>query len=250
MSTILEVKQLSLVRQQALLAEIDFHIDAGEWVMLVGPNGAGKSTLIQCLSGVVTPTSGQRLVQQQDPSAWTNKEWAQRISYLPQANPVGFSLTVPEVIRLGGLAHELYGEQLQQDCQQAMHLWQLDDFYPRELRRLSGGEQQRCHLARSWLQMQSPNSLLWALDEPLAALDLQHQKLCLQRIKAQTEQQKSVLMVAHDLNLARHYADRVLLMNKGRVVANGKPAEVLSADNISQVFQVEARVEGNNVIWY
>lgn len=250
MKTILEVNHLCLHRQQPILSDISFHINAGELVMLVGPNGAGKSSLMQCVAGVLAPTAGKLLIQQEDPAAWTAKEWARHISYLPQSNPVNFALTVPEVIRLGGLAHELYGESLIDKSQQATVLWQLEEFKQREVRRLSGGEQQRCHMARSWLQMQSESSLLWALDEPLSALDLHHQKLCLQQIKAQTERQKSVLMVAHDLNLVRHYADRVLLIDKGRLVASGTPGEVLSAENISRVFQVEARVEGNNVLWY
>ncbi len=250
MKTILEVNQLSLVRQQTILEDISFKIYPGELVMLVGPNGAGKSSLMQCVAGVLAASSGSVLVQQQDPSQWTAKKWAQSISYLPQSNPVNFALTVPEVIRLGGLAHELHGEVLDACSQRAIALWQLDAFTQREVRRLSGGEQQRCHMARSWLQMQSASSLLWVLDEPLSALDLQHQQLSLQQMKAQTEQQKSVLMVAHDLNLVRHYADRVLLIDKGRLVAAGKPADVLSAENISRVFQVNARVQGNSILWY
>lgn len=250
MKTILEVNQLSLMRQQLILQDISFKIKSGELVMLVGPNGAGKSSLMQCIAGVLTPSAGNVLIEQQSSDAWTAKQWAQHISYLPQNNPVNFALTVPEVINLGGLAHELQGEVLAEKSQQAITLWQLEEFKQREVRRLSGGEQQRCHMARSWLQMQSESSLLWALDEPLSALDLQHQKLSLQQIKAQTEQQKSVLMVAHDLNLVRHYADRVLLIDKGCLVAEGRPEEVLSAKNISRVFQVEARVEGNNVLWY
>ena len=98
--------------------------------------------------------------------------------------------------------------------------------------------------------MQSASSQLWVLDEPLSALDLQHQKLCLEQIKAQTKQQKSVLMVAHDLNLVRHYADRVLLIDKGRLLAAGKAEDVLTAENIKRVFQVEASVQGSYVRWY
>lgn len=247
---LLEVEQLSLMRQQSVLQDISFEIGAGELVMLVGPNGAGKSSLAQCVAGVFSATTGKLKVDQQDPSAWSAKEWARHISYLPQSNPVNFSLTVPEVVRLGGFAHELYGEALTTLSQQALQLWQLEDFAKREVRRLSGGEQQRCHLARSWLQMQAQSSKLWVLDEPLSALDLQHQKLCLQQIKAQLNEHKSVLMVAHDLNLVRHYADRVLLLNKGELVAAGTTAEVLSVENISRVFQVEASVQENHIHWY
>lgn len=250
MNTILEVNQLSLVRQQSVLQDMSFQIYPGELVMLVGPNGAGKSSLMQSVAGVLAPTSGNLLVQQQEPSSWSAKDWARHISYLPQHNPVNFALSVPEVVRLGGLAHEYYGEALDQQAQRAIELWQLTEFGSREIRRLSGGEQQRCHLARSWLQMQSASSQLWVLDEPLSALDLQHQKLCLEQIKAQTKQQKSVLMVAHDLNLVRHYADRVLLIDKGRLLAAGKAEDVLTAENIKRVFQVEASVQGSYVRWY
>ena len=159
MMKLLQVEQLSLVRQQPVLQNISFDIGMGELVMLVGPNGAGKSSLVQSVAGVLPITAGKLSINQQDPSAWTAKEWARHISYLPQSNPVNFSLTVPEVVRLGGLAHEFYGTQLTELSQQAQQLWQLDEFAQREVRRLSGGEQQRCHLARSWLQMQASSLL-------------------------------------------------------------------------------------------
>lgn len=250
MMSLLEVERLSLIRQQTVLQDISFSVQAGELVMLVGPNGAGKSSLAQTVAGVLPATTGQVRIDQQDPSLWSAKEWARHITYLPQTNPVNFSLTVSEVVRLGGLAHELYGETLQQLSQQALALWQLEAFALREVRRLSGGEQQRCHLARSWLQMQAQSSALWVLDEPLSALDLQHQKLCLQQIKAQLTAPKSVLMVAHDLNLVRHYADKVLLLDKGQLAAVGTAEEVLTAENINRVFQIEASVQDNHIYWY
>ena len=250
MNSILKVQQLSLVRQQTVLQSISFDIQPGEIIMLVGPNGAGKSTLTQCVAGVLSPSQGKIEVQQQTTTDWNAKDWARQVSYLPQSNFINFGLTVSETVRLGGLAQALYGETLSARSSEAIERWQLGVFKEREVRRLSGGEQQRCHLARSWLQAQAPSNMLWVLDEPLSALDLQHQKLCLQEIQAQTQQGKSILMVAHDLNLVRHYADRVLLLDQGLLVAEGKPQEVLNTDNISRVFQVSASVEGNYLSWY
>src|SRR5690554_2320370 len=120
MKTILEVNQLSLMRQQLILQDISFKIKSGELVMLIGPNGAGKSSLMQCIAEMLTPSAGNVLIEQQSSDAWTAKQWAQHISYLPQNNPVNFALTVPEVINLSALAHELQGEVMAEKSNEAI----------------------------------------------------------------------------------------------------------------------------------
>lgn len=248
--TLLQTSGLTVHRAGAdILSNISVRVDAGELIMLVGPNGAGKSTLLQRLAGIAPLSSGTVQLLGQSTERWRNADWAARVTYLPQLSPLGFPLTVREVVQLGGLAHHQSVVSLRQQVQEALQRWDIDWLASRDVRLLSGGEQQRCQLARSWLQMQAPASHLWLLDEPLSALDLRHQQQCLQQIRALTAQGRSVLMVVHDLNLARRLADRVLLLCCGQLVADGPAREVLTAARVSEVFGVSTRLEGDYLQW-
>ena len=233
-----------------ILAPLTAKFEAAELVALVGPNGAGKTTLIQRLAGIFLPSAGRIYFNQEPTQHWTQPDWAQRVAYLPQFSQVGFPLTVAEVIQLGGLAQPWRKDELQQHLQHAISTWQLQHLVQRDIRSLSGGEQQRVHLARTWLQMQAPNCQLWLLDEPLAALDLQHQAQCLAHIKALVAQGKTVLMSVHDLNIARRSCDRALLLKKGQLQAFGAAKEVLSAQQVSDTFAVSAHLDGEYLHWF
>jgi len=130
-----------------------------------------------------------------------------------------------------------------------MQLWEIDYLAKRDVRLLSGGEQQRCQLARSWVQVQQEGSELWLLDEPLSALDLRHQQQCMAVVRQLTAQGKTVVIVVHDLNLARHHADRVVLMGCGRVVADGNPQAVLTAEQVAETFRLDIQLDGNYLNW-
>lgn len=248
---ILELQNLQV--QQAgryLLHNIDLRVNAGEVLAVAGPNGAGKSTLLQHLAGVQPITAGQLLIQQQSAATWQAQQFAQHISFLPQLTHLTFPLTVREVVRLGGLAHQWPHQRWQQQVENSIAAWDLQDLIERDVRYLSGGEQQRVQLARTWLQLQSEQCELWLLDEPFSALDLRHQALALQHMQQLKQQGKSIIIVVHDLNFARHCADRVLLLEQGKKVALGAAKDVLTAEQVSQVFALEAQLQNDYLCWW
>jgi iron complex transport system ATP-binding protein len=232
-----------------ILQDINLELHSGELVALVGPNGAGKSTLLQVLAGLKVPTQGQYWQGEQSTQAWREREFAQRLSYLPQLTSVAFALTVAEVVALGSRTQALTQTQRQTLVAQTLTLWQLDTLAQRDVRTLSGGEQQRVQLARSFVQLQAQSCGLWLLDEPFSALDLRHQAWCFKQMQAQCAQGKAVLWVVHDLNQARRLASRVLLLDKGKLVADGAPKVVLSAKQVSQVFLVDTVLDGEYLHW-
>lgn len=248
--TLIQASGLGLSRGgAAIIDEMGFSLTTGELVMLVGPNGAGKSTLMSMLAGLQSPDRGTLHFNQQDTGNWQRRDWAQRVTLVPQLSPMNFPLSVSEVVQLGGLAHSASVVELRTQVHKAMQAWDVDYLARRDVRLLSGGEQQRCQLARSWIQVNQADSRLWLLDEPLSALDLRHQQQCMSHIRQLTAAGKSVLMVVHDLNLARRYADRVLLLCCGRLVADGPAREVLTAEQVTQTFCVETVLEGDYLHW-
>lgn len=249
-TTLMQLQQVGLSKGRAnILRDISVQIAAGELVMLVGPNGAGKSTLLSILAGLSPADNGDVLVAGEATGHWPRERWARHITLVPQLSQMGFPLTVREVVELGGLAHSQSVVELREQTRQALQTWDIEYLADQEVRLLSGGEQQRTQLARSWIQIHQPKSRLWLLDEPLSALDLRHQRQCLQLVQQIKQQGKSVLMVVHDLNLALRYADRVLLMCCGEIVADGSAAEVLTAERVSEVFQVETHLQQGVLSW-
>ena len=244
--TVLRVHSLSVV---TILQPVSFQLAAGELCAVVGPNGAGKSSLIQRLSGVLPLDAGQIDILGQSVAGWQAEQWAQRVAYLPQLSQVNFSLSVTEVIALGGLSQAWSQTQRQSLVEESLVCWQLEALAKRDMRSLSGGEQQRVQLARSWVQMQSSSAVLWLLDEPFSALDLRHQALCLDNIQRVQQQGKTVLVVMHDLNIARMRADHVLLLDRGCLVAQGEAQQVLTAEQVSGVFGVTVSEQGALLSW-
>ena len=233
----------------AILSDISFVLQPGELVMLVGPNGAGKSTLLSILAGLSPPSSGSLTIQGSAVDDWPREQWARHITLVPQLSQMGFPLTVREVVELGGLAHSQSVVALRDATQKAIRDWDIEYLAEQEVRLLSGGEQQRTQLARSWIQVHQPDSGLWLLDEPLSALDLKHQRQCLQRVQQLKQEGKAVVMVVHDLNLALRYADRVLMLCCGELIADGDAATVLTAERVSDVFQVETVLNESGLNW-
>lgn len=232
-----------------ILQQIQLNFVEPQLVMLVGPNGAGKSTLIQHLAGIQQNPALLVSWHSQATDHFTAKDWAKRVSFLPQLSHTGFALTVAEVVELGAFAQNWNKAQRQERLQQALVLWELVGFAQRDMRTLSGGEQQRVHLARCWLQIQAEDCQGWLLDEPFSALDLRHQALCLQEMKRLVRLGKTIVLVVHDLNLARTHAERVILMQQGKIVADGQAKVVLNAKQVATSFELPVSLEGNYLRW-
>jgi iron complex transport system ATP-binding protein len=244
---VIEVLDVSvLAKAVTLLDHVSFTARAGEVVALVGPNGAGKSTLLKLLSGERVPSSGEVRFAGRALGEWTLHERARRRGVLPQSSELSFPFTAAEVVLLGRVPHT-DGYETAEDVQitrLAMAgmdvLRHAERLYPT----LSGGEQQRVHAARVFFSQiwcgPGPRALL--LDEPVASLDLLHQHALLRRARSMAAVECAVVCVLHDLNLAAQYADRVVVLQRGRVRAEGSPAAVFSRDLLRDAFGVDAHV--------
>lgn len=225
---------------KTVLAGIDLELRPGELVGLVGPNGAGKTTLLRALLGLAELQAGAIAVGGSDLSAMTIKERARLFAYLAQGGPVHWPLTVESLVALGRLPHKTPWQNLGADdahqIDAAMRATGVLAFRDRLVTHLSGGERARVMLARA-LAAGAPYLLA---DEPAASLDPHYQLEMMALLRAQVGAQSGAVVVLHDLNLAQHYCDRLLVINDGRLVADGAPADVLTDAVLHDVFAVHA----------
>lgn len=235
------------IGQKTILDDVSLGINAGEIVALLGANGAGKSTLLKSLCGDVKLKNGEINLENRGLEYWNYHELARKRAVLSQHSTLAFPFTAQEVALLGRNPH-IVGSESEKDLEivrKAMILVEAEhlaaQFYPT----LSGGEQQRVHLARVLAQIWEKweNSARYLLlDEPVSSLDLAHQHLTLQIARRFSRENTGVLVVLHDLNLAANYADRICLMKNGKIYRNGTTSEVLTAENIKEVFNFDVSI--------
>lgn len=225
----LAARDLTLAKR---LEGISVELDPGRITAICGPNGAGKSSLLQCLAGLLTPDGGEVLL---DGAVLPHgRERARRIGYLPQVGEVAWDLSVAALASLGRFPRGDRGGAQVAAALAAVDLAHLAD---RPVSTLSGGERARALLAR--VLAGEPHWIL--ADEPLAALDLAHQLALLERLREAAERGAGVVLVLHDLALAMNHADRVVVLERGRVAADGPPEQALSEQTIARVWGVTAR---------
>lgn len=234
-----------------LLNDVSFAAAAGEVVALVGPNGAGKSTLLRVLSGELKPNAGDVRLKGRALSDYAPRELALHRAVLPQSTQVSFPFTVDEIVRMGRCEGTV--GPVDARVERALHDVDLGALKGRVITTMSGGEQQRAHVARVLVQLscmeEAYGSGLLLLDEPTASLDFKHQ-LDLVAIARRCARQHAVVIVLHDLNLAAACADRIVVLHKGRVAISGLPIETITDETLEQVFAVSAstgRLPAKNV---
>ncbi|MER2261354.1 MAG: heme ABC transporter ATP-binding protein [Psychrobacillus sp.] len=242
----LEIKNISGGYNQKLVVhDVSFQVSKGEMLGILGPNGSGKSTLLKLMSGILTPSSGEVLIEGKPLKSYSSKELAKRLAVLPQLHNQAFSHTVRDTVSLGRYPHQTgwfstWSKEDEVATQEAMRLTAIDKYEKHLLELLSGGEQQRVFVAQA-LAQQAPILLL---DEPTNHLDIAHQKQLLDTIKTQAiEKGITVISIFHDINLASLYCDRLLLMDRGSVKVIGEPHEVVKKSLVERVY--EARVSTN-----
>lgn len=220
---------------RAVLHTVDLPILAGEVLALVGPNGAGKSTLLAALAGDVPLHSGEIRLAGRPLKQWRAQELALRRAVLLQQVQLSFPFNVLDVVRMGRApwSNTAAAENDDELVAAAMRATDVTNFAQRKFSHLSGGEKARVALARVLAQ----DTAVLMLDEPTAALDLRHQELVLQVARAHAATGRAVVVVLHDLNLAAGYADKVAVLEQGRLAALGTPAEVLTEELLSRVYQ-------------
>ncbi len=226
--------------QRAVVNDVSFSLEAGQWMMLVGPNGAGKSTLIEAIAQGVA-YSGQFALDGQDMRRLKPAQRARHIGVLAQKNAVGYAYTVEEIVQLGRYAHTdslLFGGDAggQGQVDRALEMTGLSALRHRSVLTLSGGELQRAFLAQVFAQ--DPRLLI--LDEPANHLDLLYQKHIFSLIAQWLAQPgRAVLSIVHDLSLARRYGTHAVLLHEGACVAKGKMAQVCTPQNLAHVYGMD-----------
>jgi len=224
-----------------VLERISFRVEGGEWVGLLGPNGAGKTTALRALAGLVDHTGVIRLGGD-ELSELGRRALARRVTLVPQQPERPPGLTVAEYVLLGRTPYLSYfGSERAADraaAARALARLELDRFATRSLGSLSGGELQRAVLARALAQ----EAKILLLDEPTTALDLGRQQQALELVASLREDGLTIVSAMHDLTLAGLYSDRLVLLDRGRVAAEGSATDVLSPDNIAGWYGASVKV--------
>lgn len=229
--------------RRRVLEDVTAQFDGGELVGVIGPNGAGKSTLVRAMLGLVKPCAGSCRLDGRDVAALPARERARALAYLPQGQTLHWPLAVERLVTLGRLPHlaplSRIGARDRGIVAAAMARADVGHLAGRVATELSGGERARVMLARA-LAVGAPGL---AVDEPLASLDPGHQIDVMELLAREAREGAMVVAVLHDLTLAARYCDRLMLLDGGRLVAAGSPAEVLSPDRLRAVYGISAMVD-------
>jgi iron complex transport system ATP-binding protein len=225
-----------------ILHGVDLRVGAGEWVTVIGPNGAGKSTLLRAVGGLI-PYAGRIALAGHDIRRLRRRQRARMVATVPQSPLVPPGMSVLDYVLLGRTPYiPPLGRESAADlaaAEEVLARLDLAGFAGRHLETLSGGERQRVFLARALAQ----GADLLMLDEPTSALDIGHQQEVLELVdRLRQDHGLTVLSTMHDLSIAGEYADRLVLLAAGRVVADGPPAEVLTEDLLATHYRARVRV--------
>ncbi len=236
----LEARGISLtLGHRRALDDVSVTVARGELVVVAGPNGAGKSSLVDCLSGARRADAGEVRLDGMPLAAFDAAALARRRAVLEQGSAVAAPFTVAELVALP-IPREIGPADAGRLVADALGEVGLAGFGPRRVHETSGGEQLRAHMARALAQLRAGQALgggsYLMLDEPTASLDLCHQAGVLEAARRVAEEGAGVLAVLHDLTLAAAFADRIVLMNRGRVAAEGAPWSVLTEVRIEEVY--------------
>lgn len=229
---------------RTILGPLDLEILRGECLVVVGPNGAGKTTLLRCLTGLIPPSAGEISFEGRSFQSLSRRAIARRIAYVPQIRPARVPLTAEEVVLLGRYPHlsTLQMAPRPEDfaaVDEAFRVVAIEDLRRRPLDELSGGERQAVYIAAALAQ----ESELLVLDEPTVHLDARHQRdlaALLLRLKETVD--RTVVIATHDLNFASLLGDRLLALAAGKVLAVGRPSEILRTDLLGELFQARFEV--------
>lgn len=238
----ISIKGLSVsLGRREVVRRIDANLKPGELVGVIGPNGAGKSTLVRAILGLLPLREGTVHIDGEALTSLAPRDIARRIAYLPQGQTLHWPLTVERLVALGRLPHlgpmSNTSAQDQAIVQEAMERADVTHLAGRVATELSGGERARAMLARAL----AVGAGALVADEPLASLDPGHQIDVMELLLGEARNGKLVVAVLHDLTMAARYCDRLLLVDKGELVAEGAPREVLTAERLRTVYGIKAR---------
>ncbi len=229
---------------KTLLNGVSAEFESGVLTVLIGPNGAGKSTLLRILSGQLKAAEGDIEINGQPLRDYGLAELAHQRCVMTQSSKIAFDFSVKEIMLFGWLD----SQRVQWGVfDEVARLCRVQDMLYRRFNTLSGGEQQRVHFARTLVQLRSSNhqggDQFILLDEPTASLDIAHALHLLSLVKRVVSEGVGAVVVLHDLNLAARLADKLILLESGIVVDQGRVGDVMNGDTLSRVYKTQIRVE-------
>jgi ABC-type cobalamin/Fe3+-siderophores transport system ATPase subunit len=242
--SILQLKDISFgYSSEPVLKYLSLNIEPGEFIGVLGPNGSGKSTLLKLMGGILQGDSGQVLFKGKELQGYKKKILAQSIAWVPQEHPMAFPFQVSEIVLMGRHPYlSPLAFESQKDFEiagRAMETTETTHLSSRSFNEISGGEKQRVMLASAITQ--EPEVLL--LDEPTTALDIKYQLEILNILQRQNRDNNMTLVLAmHDLQLASKYCHRLILINKGQIVKDGTPDQVLQKEILESVYDVRIKL--------
>ena len=240
----LDTKDVSVsIGKKEIVKGVSFEVKDGDFVGIIGPNGSGKSTMLKAIYRVLKTTGGTIKVMGDDLESLSMRESALRTAVVAQHNYYNFDFSVLDVVLMGRAPHkknmEMDTEEDRSIAEESLRIIGMEDFISRDFYTLSGGEQQRVILARA-LTQKTPFIIL---DEPTNHLDIKYQLQLMDSIK---DLDLTVLCALHDLNIAAAYCNTLILMKDGKIYDVGTPQEILTVENIKEVYGVDATIEVND----
>ncbi|MEE4096929.1 Fe(3+) dicitrate ABC transporter ATP-binding protein FecE [Pseudomonas viridiflava] len=241
--SILQAQQLDIgYGATRIVQDLSFSPPPGKVTALIGPNGCGKSTLLKAFARILTPQSGSLSLDGKAYRDLSARDLARKVAFLPQVLPIPEGVSVRQLVAYGRSPHNSLWGRLsgadQHSVEQALQRMELETLADRPLSDLSGGQRQRAWLAMILAQ----DAAIVLLDEPTTYLDISHQVELLDLMRALSAEGKTVITVLHDINQACRYADHLAVMQAGRLVASGTPGDVLNAELVCRVFDVQVQI--------
>ncbi|MGT2750026.1 iron ABC transporter ATP-binding protein [Streptococcus orisasini] len=229
-------------RQKTVLKDLTLNIEKGKITAIIGPNGSGKSTLLSIISRLKACDGGEVLLDKRSLKAYNSKELAKHLAILRQSNYINLKITVAELVAFGRFPHS-QGRLSADDhdkIEQALYYMELKTIKDRFLNELSGGQIQRAFIAMTLAQ--DTDYIL--LDEPLNNLDMKHSVQIMQILRRLVKDfNKTIILVIHDINFASCYADNIIALKEGKIIANGTVDEVVKEDILSEIYDMPIKIE-------
>jgi iron complex transport system ATP-binding protein len=230
------------ITSKVILESINLELNSGELVVLLGANGAGKSSVLRSALGLVPVSTGESLIDEKLVTTLSSANRAKKVAYLPQKRPLAWPIKVFDVVSLGRYAFGVNLGRLKNDdlelVESAITNCGLEQLRNRRVDTLSGGEAARVHVARAF----AANAALLLADEPTAALDPKHQLDVMQLIRRYVDMGGGALVVGHEASLAARFADRLVWMRDGGIIADGTVKETMTAAMMAEIYGVSAQV--------
>ncbi|HLR75428.1 MAG TPA: ABC transporter ATP-binding protein [Virgibacillus sp.] len=244
-----QVKDVDVViDRHKILKDIQFSVEQGSFLGLIGPNGSGKSTLLKSIATLLPIETGNIAIAGLDQDAYTQKDLAKQISYVPQETVIGFDFTARDVVAMGRHVHSSFFQgETEVDIQKiewAMEQTQTSHLADQSVLSLSTGQRQLIIIAKALAQ----DTPIILLDEPISALDIYYQLHILSLLKRLCDQGKTIIVVLHDLNLASRFCDQLLLLSEGMVQKHGHPEEVLTTQLLKKIYHVQATIRTDHLL--